>query len=309
VYMLALGFEEWWAGTSPPGARYLVAYYPALAVTAGLFWQTRPAAWVYWLFFLLLGTGLVTTHNFYLYAQEDYLVHQCFLDRRLAALDLTRILYDFIHDNDLAAKALAWAMLTGALTAGVIAGRERRIPPTSFALGLGVALFLLVGMFYAAFPEKPQGFAERQRDFFGLPKKGERMFWSANAGIVDAQIPARFLPAVPFKELDDGWVRLAPGVANNGLMVYGGYLKLPPGQYRIEIPLRAPGGGAETGFIEVVDARAGMTILPGKTFPITQGALAQFTLAGPMLNVEARLRFDSSVPVEIGPMRIKGRLP
>ncbi|MDH4185087.1 MAG: hypothetical protein OEV92_12745, partial [Nitrospinota bacterium] len=75
--LLVLSFEEWWAGTSPPGGRYVVAYYPALAIFAGIFWQTRPARWVYWLFFLLLGTGLVIGHNFFLYAKEDYLVHQC----------------------------------------------------------------------------------------------------------------------------------------------------------------------------------------------------------------------------------------
>ena len=308
VYLLALGFEEWWAGTSPPGARYLVATYPALAVAAGIFWQTRPAGWVYWLFFLLLGTGLVGARNFYLYADEDYLVHQCYLDRHLAALDLTRVFYDFIHGHDLAAKAGAWLLVIALLTALVLGFKNRPVSPNRFVASMVASMFILVGSFFAAFPENPDGFAERQRDNFGMPKEGEWMYWSAASEKVDAQIPARFLPTVPYRELEDGWVRLAQGVENNGLMIYGRYLKLPPGTYKIRIPLRAPADdGAGSGFIEVVDARARTTLFQGKVFALKDGmAEARFHLAGPMMNVEPRLRFGSNSEVEVGPLSIAG---
>ncbi|MDH4185282.1 MAG: hypothetical protein OEV92_13720, partial [Nitrospinota bacterium] len=271
------------------------------------FWQTRPARWVYWLFFLLLGTGLVIGHNFFLYAKEDYLVHQCFLDRRLAALDPSRIFYDFIRDTDLAAKAAAWALVTGALTALLARWKEKEISLTRFVFGAAAAIVMVIAGFYAAFPQKPQGFAEKQRDTFGAPKKGEWMFWSSTGGQVEAQIPAEFLPVVGYEELADGWVRLAPGVKIDDLMIFGKYLKLPPGYYRVELPVRVPGGlGDETGFIEVVDVRDGIIPAPGRVLPLKKGLMAEFTLGKPRMNVEPRIRFDSSVAVEIGPMKIRG---
>ena len=306
-YFLVLGFDEWWAGTSPPGTRYIVAYYPALAIFMGFFWNSRPAAWVYWLFFWLIGVGLAITRNFFTYANEYYLVHQCYLDRRLLTLDPSRIFFDFTWDTDLAAKTLAWLMVAGALTAIWLKWRDREVEPTRFSLSLVAALFVLIGAFYTIFPEKSHIFAERQRGSFRLSDQAGWTLWSASQREMEAEIPSPFLPVVPFDELEGGWIRLAPGATRNGLTIFGRYLKLPPGKYKIEIPIRVPeGSGGETGFIEVVDVQEKAEPFPKKTFRLADGAVANFIIEKPMLNVEARLRFDSKTPVEIGPMRIMG---
>lgn len=308
-YFLVLGFDEWWAGTSPPGGRYIIAYYPALAVFMGILWNSRPAAWVYWLFFWMVGVGLAITRNFYTYAQEYYLVHQCYLDRRLLTLDPSRIYFDFTLDTDLAAKTTAWLVVVAALTAMWLKWRDREIEPTRFVISVVAALFVLIGAFYTVFPEKPHIFADRQKGSFGWAEQKGWKLSSASHRQIEAQIPSRFLPVVPFDELADGWARLAPGVDTNGLMVFGEYLKLPPGRYRIEIPIRVPqGNGGETGFMEVVDVKDNAEPYPKRTFRLADGASAEFTIDKPMLNVEARLRFDSEAAVEIGPMRIRSAM-
>jgi len=306
-YFLVLGFDEWWAGTSPPGTRYIVAYYPALAVFLGFFWNSRPAAWVYWLFFWLIGVGLAITRNFFTYADEYYLVHQCYLDRRLLTLDPSRIFFDFTQDTDLAAKTAAWLVVTAVLTAIWLKWRDREVEPTRFSFSLVAALFLLIGAFYTVFPEKSHVFAQRQKGSFELSNQTGWTLWSASQRQMEAEIPSRFLPVVPFDEPEGEWVRLAPGVTRNGLTIFGRYLKLPPGKYKIEIPIRVPEGSeGDTGFIEVVEVQEKTEPYPKKTFLLAEGAVAEFTIDRPMLNVEARLRLDNKTPVEIGPMRITG---
>ena len=307
VYLMVLSYAEWWGGLCPPGNRYLVAYYPLMAVFAGVFWETRPARWVYWLFFLLAGAGLAVSHNYFLQANDDYMIHLYFMERRFAAFDPTRVFYNFIFQQDQAGRILAWFAALGLASAAVMRWRTREIETSR--LGAAVASFLFLGtaIFYALFPQSSLAFTERQRVTFGAPKDGQgRLIWSKTGGKIKAVIPAEYMPSVGHDITEDGWTRLAPGAKAGGFMMFGKYIKLPPGRYRITIPMRVPEGAAgETGFFEVVDFREEASPAPLKEFRLADGAVAEFTLDRPMLNIEPRFYFDGPHPVETGDMTIE----
>lgn len=306
VYLALYSYEEWWGGFCPPGGRYYVSYYPLLAIPAAVFWDKPRAGWVYWTFFTLLATSIVIP---FLYVTDGFGIHTYFLEHKFSALETSRIYSEAVLEGFDWMNTAIWTVVLAIFNILVLYGHSRETSFIKFGAYLMAALFTAISVFYAFSDEADASWSARQTSSFGVSQgEGRRLIWSAiTSGQLRAIIPAKDLPRVDFIKLGNGWVKVAPGAKAAGFVIFGKYMKLPPGEYTARIPMRVQGGdGTETGFVDVIDHKESKVLIPKTEFNLSDGVKVLFKLEKPMLNVEVRFTHDSGKALEIGPMTIEG---
>ena len=308
AWLVAGPYAEWWGGLNPP-SRYLLAASPFLALgLAGGLARGGPgfaatvltlagvSLWASWqaLTHIRPAVGSVAGHALFLQQNLVWPLQSALFPGLVPPGGLRGAAAPLVPGA--VAKALVWSLAALAGLAWLQSTRPKPRQARS-ALALGAVLLMLVLAAGVA-----GGFSGH--DAWRLSPEQKLNLWSrlARAG-GQAEAAGRELPALEIK-LDPsalahaparplkGKAALIPAHAPSGPLLWGGYLDLPPGRYRVELLCRAKdSGNGPLARLEVA-ARGGRLVLARK--PVTGGrgmvsARLDFELQEPLKQVEVRL--------------------
>ena len=324
TYLTAGLYTDWFGGINPP-SRYLVAAVPFLALGLAAGW--RWGAFRFRLAVLVLGVAsLLSAVKVFLYPSAVY-GHRVVLDADFQFPLLSDLLPTYLlslhsHATNFALGAV-WMAAALLLVAALLAGPRRPSPRGTLA-GLLAAMLLCSGFAVAAdglsgrrlAPTQPSQTLSLWRRLAALPAGGARWLAVGDRKGLDRAL-AMPLPPVryrhpPAKPISDHLpaVQVPPGGVAK-LVVWGQYLDLPAGRYRLVARLSSPYHGPDTVAWLDVSADTGRRVLVKREVSgaeLGRPLVLEFALSAPAARVECRVGTTGRRPFAVKDMFLL-RLP
>lgn len=321
TYLTAGLYTDWFGGINPP-SRYLVAAVPFLALGLAAGW--RWGALRFRLAVLVLGTAsLLSAAKVFIYPSAVY-GHRVVLDTDFQFPLLSDLLPTYLlplhsHTTNFALGAV-WMAAALLLVTALLLGPRRPSPRGTLA-GLVAAMLLCAGFAVAADGISGRGLAATVpsqtlslwRRLASLPAGGGRWLVVGTEKTLGRALamdlsPARYRhpPAKPISDHERGVQVPAGGPAK--LVVWGQYLNLPAGRYRLVVRLASPYRGAEPLAWLDVSADTGRRVLVQRRVngaELRKPLVLEFDLPAPARRVECRVGTTGRVPFMVEDMRLE----